>query len=54
MNIEKVAAAIEVDVGELLTDLRQALAEAKASLGNVTRPEQVLHRQPDEKSGSMR
>jgi putative transcriptional regulator len=51
IDIEKVAAAIEVDAGEPLSDLRQALAEAKAGLGRVTTPEQILVRQAREKSG---
>ena len=51
INIEKVAAAIEADAGESLPDLRQALAEAKAGLGRVTTPEQILVRQAREKSG---
>ena len=51
VDIEKVAAAIEADAGESLPDLRQALAEAKAGLGRVTTPEQVLVRQAREKSG---
>ncbi len=53
MDIEKVAAAIEADSGDLLPDLRRALAEANASLGGVTGPEQVLCRQPHQKSGLM-
>jgi putative transcriptional regulator len=51
MNIDKVAAAIEADAGETLPDLRQALVEAKAGLGRVTTPEQILVRQAREKSG---
>ncbi len=51
INIEKVAAAIELDAGESLPDLLQALAEAKAGLGRVTTPEQILVRQAREKSG---
>ena len=51
IDIEKVAAAIEADAGEALPDLRQALAEAKAGLGRVTMPEQILVRQAREKSG---
>lgn len=51
INIDKVAAAIEADAGETLSDLRQALAEAKAGRGRVTTPEQVLLRQAREKSG---
>jgi putative transcriptional regulator len=51
MDIEKVAAAIEADAGEPLSDLRQALAEATAGLGRLTTLEQILVRQAREKSG---
>jgi putative transcriptional regulator len=51
IEIEKVAAAIEADAGETLPNLRQALAEAKAGLGRVTTPEQILVRQARVKSG---
>jgi putative transcriptional regulator len=51
MDIAKVAAAIEADAGEPLPDLRQALAEAKAGLGRVTTPAQILVRQAREKTG---
>jgi putative transcriptional regulator len=51
IDIEKVAAAIEADAGEALPDLRQALAQAKAGLGRVTTPEQILVRLAREKSG---
>ena len=51
IKIDKVAAAIEADVGESLPDLRQALAEANAGLGRVTTPEQILVRQARAKSG---
>jgi len=51
IDVEKVAAAIEADAGESLPDLRQALAEAKAGLGRVTTPDQILVRQAREKSG---
>lgn len=51
IDVEKVAAAIEADAGEALPDLRQALAEAKAGLGRVTTPEQIIVRQAREKSG---
>lgn len=44
MDIEKVAKAVELDAGEVLPDLRQALAEAAAGEGRVTTPEQVLVR----------
>jgi len=51
IDVEKVAAAIEADAGEALPDLRQALAQAKAGLGRVTTPEQIIVRQAREKSG---
>lgn len=51
INVEKVARAIEADAGEALPDLRQALAQAKAGLGRVTTPDQILVRQAREKSG---
>ncbi|MCW5260893.1 helix-turn-helix domain-containing protein [Verminephrobacter eiseniae] len=51
IDIEKVATAIEADAGEILPDLRQALAEAKAGIGRVTTPEQLLVRRAREKSG---
>jgi putative transcriptional regulator len=51
IDIEKEAAAIEADFGEALPDLRQALAEAKAGLGRITTPEQILAHQAQQKSG---
>lgn len=52
MDIDAVAKAIEVDAGESLPDLRQALKEAKAGMvGRVTTPEQLLVRQARERSG---
>ncbi|WKN20803.1 helix-turn-helix domain-containing protein [Azotobacter vinelandii] len=51
VDIEAVAAAIEADAGEALPDLRQALEEAKAGIGRVTTPEQILVRQARERSG---
>ncbi len=51
MDIEKIAKAIEADAGESLPDLRQALQEAKARVGRVTTPEQVLVRQAREAAG---
>jgi putative transcriptional regulator len=51
IDVEKVAKAIEADAGEVLPDLRQALAEAKAGFGRVTTPEQIIVRQAREKSG---
>jgi len=44
-DIEKAAKAIELDAGMALPDLRQALEEAKAGMGRVTTPEQILVRQ---------
>jgi putative transcriptional regulator len=44
-NIEKVARAIEADMGEALPDIRSALAEVKAgSPARITTPEQVMVR----------
>ena len=51
IDVEKVARAIEADAGEALPDLRQALAQAKAGLGRVTTPGQLLVRQARDKSG---
>jgi putative transcriptional regulator len=52
MEIDAVAKAIEVDAGEILPDLRQALKEAKVGMARrVTTPEQILVRQAREKSG---
>ena len=52
INIDAVAKAIEVDAGELLPDLRQALQEAKSGMtGRVTTAEQILVRLAREKSG---
>lgn len=51
IDIEAVAKAIEADAGEALPDLQQALKEAKAGIGRVTTPEQILVRQAREKSG---
>jgi putative transcriptional regulator len=43
MDIDAVAKVIEVDAGESLPDLRQALKEAKAVMaGRITTPEQIL------------
>ena len=44
LNIEKVAKAIEADAGMPLAELRAALKEAKAGIGRVTTPEQILLR----------
>lgn len=51
IDIETVARAIEADAGDDLPDLRQALAEAKARVGRVTTPEQMLVRQARELTG---
>ena len=51
VEIEQVAAAIEGDAGESLSDPRQALLEAKTGLGRVTTPAQILVRRAREKSG---
>ncbi|WP_159918334.1 DNA-binding transcriptional regulator [Pantoea sp. 18069] len=51
-DLEKVAQAIEADMGEELPDIRQALAEVKAgAAGRITTPEQILVRQARQKSG---
>ncbi len=44
-DIEKIAQAIEADMGEALPDIRTALAEVKAGApGRVTMPERInLH-----------
>lgn len=51
IDIEAIAKAIEADAGEALSDLRQALKEAKAGAGRVSTPEQILVRQARERSG---
>jgi putative transcriptional regulator len=51
MDIEKIARAIEQDAGVELPDVRQALAEAKAGVGRVTTPEQLLVRAARAKAG---
>ena len=51
MDTEGVAKAIEADAGEPLSDLRQALEEARIGVGRVTTPEQVLDRQARERCG---
>lgn len=52
-DLEKVARAIEADMGEDLTDIRQALAEVQAGAvgARVTTPEQMLLRQARQKTG---
>ena len=51
LDIEKAARAIELDAGVPLPDLRQALEEAKAGIGLVTTPEQILVRQARSRAG---
>jgi putative transcriptional regulator len=51
-DIEKIAQAIEADMGEALPDIRAALAEVKSGAsGRVTTPEQILLRQARAKTG---
>jgi putative transcriptional regulator len=51
-DIEKVARAIEADMGEPLPDIRTALAEVKSGkVGRITTPEQILLRQVRAKTG---
>ena len=51
LDLEKTAKAIELDAGMALPDLLQALAEAKAGVGRVTTPEQILVRQARSRTG---
>jgi putative transcriptional regulator len=51
LDIEKAVKAIELDAGMPLPDLQQALQEAKASMGRVTTPEQILVRQARSRAG---
>jgi len=51
MDVNKIARAIEADAGEPLPDLRQALDEARARMGRVTTPEQLLVRKARDASG---
>ena len=51
LDIEKAAKAIELDAGMALPDFLQALAEAKAGMGRVTTPEQILVRQARSRTG---
>ena len=51
LDIEKAAQAIELDAGMPLPDLHQALEEAKAGMGRVTTPEQILVRQARSRTG---
>ncbi|MCQ9616487.1 helix-turn-helix domain-containing protein [Paenalcaligenes niemegkensis] len=50
-ELVRYAGAIEDDAGEVLPGLRQALSEAKAGVGRMTTPEQLLVRQARQKSG---
>jgi putative transcriptional regulator len=51
-DLEKVARAIEADMGEALPDIRQALAEVQSGTdGRITTPEQILLRQARHKTG---
>lgn len=51
LDVDRIARAIEVDAGEVLPELRQALAEAQARAGRVTTPDQMLVRQAREATG---
>lgn len=52
IDIDAVVRAIEVDAGDALPGLAQALTEAKAGfVGRVTTPAQILVRQARERSG---
>ena len=52
LDIEAEARAIEADAGELLPDIRTALAEVKSgNMERVTTPEQMLLRQARAKTG---
>jgi putative transcriptional regulator len=52
INIASVVEAIEIDAGETLPDLAQALMEArKGIVGRLTTSEQILVRQAREHSG---
>lgn len=42
---------IELDAGETIPELRQALAEAQTMQGHITTPEQILVRQARERTG---
>ena len=54
LNIEKVAKAIEADLGESLPDIRQELAEAKSGMaGRLTTPAQIEARRRGRPVGSV-
>lgn len=55
LDIDKVAKAIEVDAGESLLGLREALAEVKeGKVGTVHTPEQIAARKPGRPTGSFK
>lgn len=51
LGVEKAAKAIELDAGMDVPDLRQGLDEARAGMGRVTTPEQILVRQARSRTG---
>jgi uncharacterized protein (DUF4415 family) len=54
LNVNKVAAAIEVDAGQALPGLRESLAEAKAGrAGRVHTQEQTVARRRGRPAGSV-
>ena len=53
-ELEKIAKAIEADVGETLPELREALREAADRKGRVTTPEQASYVQSGCRSDSFK
>lgn len=54
LDVDKVAAAIEADAGQMLPGLRDALAEAKAGVtGRVHAPEDIAARRRGRPAGSV-
>ena len=51
IDIEAIANVIELDAGEIIPELHQALAEAQTMQGRITTPEQILVRQARERTG---
>ena len=51
IDLEAIANAIELDAGEIIPELHQALAEAQTMQGRITTPEQILVRQARERTG---
>lgn len=51
MDVEKIAKAIEADAGMELSEVQQALAEARDSAGWVTTAEQILVRSARARTG---